>query len=48
METDITAMNNMKHCRTNMKNYIDYMNEFLKVPVKYISNGPGRDQIVLA
>lgn len=29
-----------------MKTYINYMNEFLKVPVNYISNGPGREQIV--
>lgn len=31
-----------------MKNYINYLNKFLGVPVKYISNGPGRDQLVLA
>ena len=31
-----------------MKSYIDYLNKFLGVPVKYISNGPGRDQIVSA
>jgi len=29
-----------------MNAYINYLNEFLKVPVKYISNGPGRDQLV--
>ena len=29
-----------------MKTYINYLNEFLKVPVKYISNGPGREQII--
>ena len=29
-----------------MKIYINYLNEFLKVPVKYISNGPGREQII--
>lgn len=29
-----------------MKNYIQYINNFLNVPVKYISNGPGREQIV--
>jgi adenylosuccinate synthase len=29
-----------------MKIYINYLDEFLKVPVKYISNGPGREQIV--
>ena len=29
-----------------MKVYINYLNDFLKVPVKYISNGPGREQII--
>lgn len=31
-----------------MKTYIEYLNKFLGVPVKYISNGPGRDQLVSA
>ncbi|CAN5902435.1 adenylosuccinate synthase [soil metagenome] len=31
-----------------MKTYINYLNDFLKVPVKYISNGPGREQIISA
>ena len=47
-KTDITSINNYDALPVNMKNYIDYMNQFLKVPVKFISNGPGRDQIVLA
>ncbi len=47
-ETDITAMSKYDELPENMKNYIDYINKFLKVPVKYISNGPGRDQIILA
>ena len=47
-ETDITAMSKYEELPQNMKNYIDYINKFLKVPVKFISNGPGRDQIVLA
>ena len=29
-----------------MKIYINYINEYLKVPVNFISNGPGREQIV--
>ena len=29
-----------------MKEYIAHINQFLGVPVKYISNGPGRDQII--
>lgn len=47
-ETDITAMSQFEELPQNMKNYIDYINRFLKVPVKFISNGPGRDQIILA
>ena len=29
-----------------MKSYIKFINEYLQVPVNYISNGPGRDQII--
>lgn len=47
-QTDITAIDNYEALPGKMKAYIDYINKFLKVPVKYISNGPGRDQIVLA
>ncbi len=47
-KTDITAISNYEALPVNMKNYIDYINKFLQVPVKFISNGPGRDQIVLA
>jgi len=47
-KTDITAMTNYAELPQEMKNYIEYLNGFLKVPVKYISNGPGRDQIVVA
>jgi adenylosuccinate synthase len=47
-QTDITAIDNYADLPTKMKEYINYINEHLKVPVKYISNGPGRDQIVVA
>ena len=47
-KTDITAMNKYAELPKQMKNYIEYLNNFLKVPVKYISNGPGRDQIIEA
>jgi adenylosuccinate synthase len=29
-----------------MKTYVDFINEYLGVKVNYISNGPGRDQII--
>jgi len=47
-EQDITAIKNYSDLPVKMKQYLDYLNEFLKVPVKYISNGPNREQIVLA
>jgi adenylosuccinate synthase len=47
-KTDITAMKDLSELPQQMKNYIDYLNNFLKVPVKYISNGPGKEQIIIA
>lgn len=31
-----------------MKEYINFLNNNLKIPVKYISNGPGSDQLIVA
>ncbi|MFZ4058785.1 MAG: adenylosuccinate synthetase, partial [Ferruginibacter sp.] len=45
-QTDITAMTTVSELPLKMKQYIDYINNFLKVPVSFISNGPGRDQII--
>lgn len=47
-KTDITGITDFEAMPAEMKNYINYLNEFLGVPVKYISNGPGRDQLVVA
>ncbi len=30
----------------NMSTYIEYINQYVGAPVKYVSNGPGRDQII--
>jgi len=46
--TDITAITDYSALPVQMKEYINYLNGFLGVPVKYISNGPGRDQLVVA
>ncbi|MGG9970426.1 adenylosuccinate synthase [Ferruginibacter sp. SUN002] len=46
--TNISAVDNFSALPQKMKEYITYINEFLQVPVKYISNGPGRDQIIEA
>jgi adenylosuccinate synthase len=45
---DITAITDYSALPGQMKDYINYLNKFLGVPVKYISNGPGRDQLVVA
>ena len=44
--TDITNAKTFADMPAEMDTYIKYLNEFLKVPVKYISNGPGREQLV--
>ena len=45
-KTIVSEIDNYAAMPGKMKTYINYLNEFLKVPVKYISNGPGREQIV--
>lgn len=47
-KTDITCINNYKDLPAQMDTYINYINATLGVPVKYISNGPGTDQIIVA
>jgi adenylosuccinate synthase len=45
-QTNISGIKNYEGLPQKMKDYVQYLNQFLKVPVKYISNGPGRDQIL--
>jgi adenylosuccinate synthase len=47
-QTDTTQITDYKVLPEKMKNYIDYLNKTLGVPVKYISNGPGSDQLIVA
>lgn len=47
-KSDITAIKSMNDLPAEMRTYINYINETLKVPVNYISNGPGTDQIIVA
>ncbi len=47
-KTDITPVKNFNNLPTEMKTYIGYINETLGVPVNFISNGPGSDQIIVA
>jgi adenylosuccinate synthase len=44
--TDISKINTFENMPKQMETYINFLNNFLKVPVKYISNGPGREQLV--
>jgi len=45
---DISALTDYNSLPAEMKTYIQYLNTYLGVPVKYISNGPGRDQLLIA
>jgi adenylosuccinate synthase len=47
-KTDITKIREHQELPAAMKQYIEYINRFLGVSVSYISNGPGRDQIISA
>src|SRR5665213_368632 len=47
-KTDITSIRNFNNLPDEMNVYIDYMNNTLGIPVKFISNGPGTDQIIVA
>ena len=47
-KTDITSIKNFNNLPPEMSTYIDYINKTLGVPIKFISNGPGSDQIIVA
>ena len=47
-KTDITEIKSMNELPVEMDTYIKYINDQLKIPVDYISNGPGTDQIIVA
>lgn len=47
-QTDITAIKSFDELPSKMKVYINYLNDALKIPVKFISNGPGSDQLIVA
>ncbi len=44
--TETSAIKDTAALPVEMQEYIDFMNSSLGVEVKYISNGPGRDQII--
>ena len=45
---DITEIKVFKNLPEKMKTYINYLNNKLNIPVKYISNGPGSEQLIVA
>ncbi len=47
-QSDITQIKAYKDLPSEMDSYINYINSTLGVPVKYISNGPGTDQLIVA
>ena len=47
-KTDISTIKEFRNIPPEMNTYINYINATLKVPVKFISNGPGTGQIIVA
>jgi len=43
---DISSLKSEKELPGEMKTYVDFINQYLGVKVRYISNGPGRDQLI--
>ena len=47
-ETPLPDITSYAALPDNLKKYISFINDYLGVPVKYISNGPGREQLIAA
>jgi adenylosuccinate synthase len=43
---DSSAINKSEDLPKQMKEYIEFINKFLRIPISYISNGPGREQLI--
>ena len=43
---DTTKIMDAANLPINMSTYINFINKFIGAPVKYVSNGPGREQII--
>jgi adenylosuccinate synthase len=44
--TDTTSIKESANLPKTMKQYVNFINEFVGAPVKFVSNGPGREQII--
>jgi adenylosuccinate synthase len=45
-DTPSSAAKTAKELPQTMKTYVDFINQYLGVNIQYISNGPGRDQLI--
>jgi adenylosuccinate synthase len=45
-KSDTTSLKKYDNLPVQMKEYIEYINKYLGVKIAYISNGPGRDQLI--
>jgi len=45
-KSDTTGLKNYGDLPEKMKEYVQYINKFLGVKIAYISNGPGREQLI--
>jgi adenylosuccinate synthase len=43
---DSTVLKQAAEVPVDMSQYIEFINEFIGAPIKYVSNGPGREQII--
>ena len=43
---DTTAIKNSNDLPAEMQQYISFINQYIKAPVSYVSNGPQRDQVI--
>jgi len=44
--TDSTQIKDAAQLPADMSTYIEFINNYVGAPVKYVSNGPGREQII--
>ena len=45
-KSDTTTINNYDNLPEKMQEYVQFINKYLGVKIAYISNGPGRDQLI--
>ena len=45
-DMDTTQIKDKSALPSTMENYINFINNFIGAPIKFVSNGPGRDQII--